>query len=222
MKIELKNINKSYRMGDNTIHALKNVDLSIKAGEFICIMGPSGSGKTTLLNIIGVLDRPTSGRVLLDGEDVTHLNEMGRSRIRLRKFGFIFQQFYLISSLTALQNVNLPIKEARGFGSVGKKRAVELLEKVGIGGRSDHLPSQLSGGEQQRVAIARALANDPTVILADEPTGELDSENSRSIMDLLRDLNKDLGKTIMVVTHDPEVSRRTKRSIKMRDGMVQK
>ena len=220
LKIELKKITKSYMMGENTIHALRNVDMSIKEGEFLSIMGPSGSGKTTLLNIIGILDRPTSGSIFLDGRDITYLNEMDRSKLRLNEFGFIFQQFYLISSLTSFQNVYLPIKEARGFGGQGKKQARELLEKVGMGDRADHLPSQMSGGEQQRVAIARALANDPSVILADEPTGELDSDNSRLIMDILKDLNKETAKTIVVVTHDPEVSRRSKRFIKMKDGMI--
>ena len=222
LKIELKKINRSYRMGETTIHALRNIDLTIKEGEFISIMGPSGSGKTTLLNILGVLDKPSSGKILLDGKDISILSEMSRSKIRLKKYGFIFQQFYLISSLSAFQNVYLPIKEAMGFGSKGKKKAMDLLEKVGMGDRLDHLPSQMSGGEQQRVAIARSLANDPPVILADEPTGELDSENSKIIMDILKDLNKDMGRSIVVVTHDPEVARRTKRSIKMKDGSISK
>lgn len=222
LKIELKKINRSYKMGENTIHALRNIDLTIKEGDFISVTGPSGSGKTTLLNILGVLDKPTSGKILLDGKDISVLSEMSRSKIRLRKYGFIFQQFYLISSLTAFQNVYLPIKEAMGFGSKGKKIAMDLLEKVGMGDRLDHLPSQMSGGEQQRVAIARSLANDPPVILADEPTGELDSENSKIIMDILKDLNKDIGRSIVVVTHDPEVARRTKKSIKMKDGFISK
>ncbi len=207
-------------MGDSSVHALKGVDIIVKSGEFLSIMGPSGSGKTTLLNMIGALDRPTSGTVLIGGTDITNMAESGRSRLRLNRFGFIFQQFYLLPALNAFQNVHLPIKESRKFGHGGRKKARELLELVGVSEREKHLPSQMSGGEQQRVAIARALANDPPIILADEPTGELDTENSRHIMDILRDLNKNMGKTIMIVTHDPEVARRSKRTIKMKDGQI--
>jgi len=159
---------------------------------------------------------------LIDKEDVTHLSEGRLSEIRLRRFGFIFQQFYLLPTLNAFQNVYLPIKEAKGYGQESRKRASEMLEMVGMKKRMKHLPSQLSGGEQQRVAIARALVNDPSAILADEPTGELDSENSRMIIDILRDLNRDLKKTVVIVTHDPEISRRAKRTIRMKDGKVVK
>jgi putative ABC transport system ATP-binding protein len=222
LKVELKNISKVYKMGETQINAINCVDLLIKEGDLLTIMGPSGSGKTTLLNIIGVLDRPSNGELLIDGRNVSHLSEMGRSRIRLKKYGFIFQQFYPISSRTAKQNVYLPIREASGFSSGGKSKAQKLLEMVGMGDRSDHLPTQLSGGEQQRVAIARALANDPEMILADEPTGELDSENSKLIIDLLRDLNREQDRSVVIVTHDPEIARRSKRTVKMKDGTISK
>lgn len=220
MEIELKEVSKTYRMGETFVKALRDIDLSIKGGELVGITGPSGSGKTTLLNVIGTLDRPSKGKVLLDGKDVTLFSEGRLSNIRLRKFGFIFQQFYLLPTLTAFQNVHLPIKEAIGYGQKGKEKASELLEMVGMKDREKHLPSQLSGGEQQRVAIARALANDPPTILADEPTGELDSENSKNIIDILRDLNRDIGKTVIIVTHDHEVARKSKRTIRMKDGRI--
>lgn len=207
-------------MGDIDVKALDNIDLSIKESEFLALTGPSGSGKTTLLNMIGALDRPSSGKILIDDQDISKISESQRSRLRLKKFGLVFQQFYLLPALNAFQNVHLPIRESGNFGPGGRKRARHLLELVGISDREKHMPSQMSGGEQQRVAIARALANDPDVILADEPTGELDSENSRMIMDLLKGLNKDTGKTVIVVTHDPEVSRRSKRVIKMKDGRI--
>lgn len=220
MEIELRKVSKTYRSGETYIKALSDIDLQIRGGELISIIGPSGSGKTTLMNVVGGLDKPTKGIVLLDGLDITGLSEGRLSSIRLRKFGFVFQQFYLLPTLTSFQNIYLPIKEARGFGQNGKDRALELLDKVGMKDRSKHLPSQLSGGEQQRVAIARALANDPPVILADEPTGELDSDNSRMIIDMLRDLNREMGKTVIIVTHDPEIARKSKRTIKMKDGKI--
>lgn len=220
MDIELDSVSRKFRMGDTYVHALSDVDLLLRSGEMVSITGPSGSGKTTLLNVIGTLDRPTSGRVILNDEDITHLSESRLSRIRLTSFGFVFQQFYLLPTLNAFQNVYVPIREARGFRSNGRKRVDELLEMVGLSHRSKHLPSQLSGGEQQRVAIARALANDPPIILADEPTGELDTENSKTIVDLLRDLNRDFGKTVVIVTHDPEIARRSKRVVRMRDGRI--
>lgn len=218
--IKLKEVSKIYQMAAGPVTALNKVNLSVKEGEFLTIMGPSGSGKTTLLNIVGALDRPTNGKVFIDGNDITSMSEGSRSRLRLKKIGFIFQQFYLLPSLTAFQNVLLPVKEANGFGSGCRNKTRDLLEKVDMLKRKGHLPSQLSGGEQQRVAIARALANDPDIILADEPTGELDSENSRVIMDLLRDLNRDLGKTLIIVSHDPEISKKSKRTIRMKDGQI--
>ncbi|MBN1538800.1 MAG: ABC transporter ATP-binding protein [Candidatus Thermoplasmatota archaeon] len=222
MDIELREVSRRFRMGETFVHALSEINLVIKGGEMMSVTGPSGSGKTTLLNIIGTLDRPTSGRLILDGENVTDLSEGRLSKIRLTRFGFIFQQFYLLPTLTAFQNVYLPIRENGGYGPSGKKRARELLGIVGLSHRMKHLPSQLSGGEQQRVAIARALANDPPTILADEPTGELDSENSKIIIDTLRDLNRDTGKTVIMVTHDPEIARRSKRIVRMKDGKILK
>ncbi|MBN1389866.1 MAG: ABC transporter ATP-binding protein [Candidatus Thermoplasmatota archaeon] len=207
-------------MGDTYVHALSDVDLIVKGGEMVSVIGPSGSGKTTLLNIIGTLDRPTSGRVIIGGEDITDLSESRSSKLRLMQFGFIFQQFYLLPTLTAFQNVYLPIRESRGPGGSGREKAMELLETVGLSHRSRHLPSQLSGGEQQRVAIARAMANDPPIILADEPTGELDSQNSNVIMDTLTDLNRDNGKTVMIVTHDQGIARRSHRIVRMKDGRI--
>ncbi len=218
--ITLKKVSKIYNMASGPVRALNDIDLTVKDGEFLTVMGPSGSGKTTLLNIIGALDIPTTGKVLIDDADITSMSESRRSRIRLEKIGFVFQQFYLLPSLTAIQNVYLPIKEAEGFGPKGREKARNLLDKMGMLNRKDHLPSQLSGGEQQRVAIARALANDPKMILADEPTGELDSESTRVIIDILRDLNKDMRKTIIVVTHDPEISKRSRRNIRMKDGFI--
>jgi putative ABC transport system ATP-binding protein len=220
LEIELRKVSKTYKMGETYVKALSNVSLQIREGELVSVIGPSGSGKTTLMNILGALDKPTKGEVLLDGMDITDFSEGRLSSIRLRKFGYVFQQFYLLPTLTSFQNIYLPIREARGFGQNGKEHAIELLEMVGMKDRSTHLPSQLSGGEQQRVAIARALANDPPVVLADEPTGELDSENSRMIIDILRDLNMDMGKTVIIVTHDPEIARKSKRTIKMKDGKI--
>ncbi len=220
MKVDLRKVSREYRSGNTTVHALRGIDLTIKKGDFLAVMGPSGSGKTTLLNMMGALDRPTSGRVLLDGENIGTMHEWKRSRLRLRKIGFIFQEFNLIPSMTALENVKMPISGVRPFDSGNRSRAQELLERVGLGDKARRYPSQLSGGEQQRVAIARSLANDPTLILADEPTGELDSESSARIMDILRDLNINEGRTIVLVTHDPEVSRRAKRVVKVRDGRL--
>jgi ABC-type lipoprotein export system ATPase subunit len=222
LEIELQRVSKTYRMGETFVRALREVDLLIRGGEMISITGPSGSGKTTLLNVIGTLDRPDKGNILLDGVDITAYSESRLSDIRLKKFGFIFQQFYLLPTLTSFQNVYLPIKEAKGYSSEGRRRATEMLEKVGMKDRLKHLPSQLSGGEQQRVAIARALVNNPPTILADEPTGELDSENSRMIIEILRELNRDLNKTVIIVTHDPEISRKTKKTIRMKDGKIVK
>ncbi|MEA3559091.1 MAG: ABC transporter ATP-binding protein [Candidatus Thermoplasmatota archaeon] len=220
MDIELKSIHKTYKMGETFVRALRNVGLRIGQGELVAVTGPSGSGKTTLMNMLGILDRPTKGTILINRKPVSELSEGNLSRIRLLNYGFVFQQFYLLPTLTAFENVYLPIKESRKYGSGGKKRAFDLLGEVGMEDRANHLPSQLSGGEQQRVAIARALANDPPVILADEPTGELDTENSKMIIELLRRLNRDLDKTLVSITHDPEVARRAKRSIRMKDGKI--
>lgn len=220
MMVELRKVSKEYRSGSTTVHALRGIDLNIKGGDFLALMGPSGSGKTTLLNIIGALDRPTSGKVLLDGDDIGAMHEWRRSGLRLRKIGFIFQEFNLVPSMTALENVKLPLSGAKPFDTSNRARAQELLGRVGLEDKARRYPSQLSGGEQQRVAIARSLANDPPLILADEPTGELDSESTARIMDILRDLNIKEGRTIVLVTHDPEVSRRARRVVKVRDGRL--
>ncbi|MFW3145381.1 MAG: ABC transporter ATP-binding protein [Thermoplasmatota archaeon] len=216
----LEEVHKSYKMGESTVYALRGVSISVKQGEYMSITGPSGSGKTTLMNMIGALDRPSKGRVLIDGRDITSMGEGQLSRIRLLNFGFVFQQFYLLPTLTSFENVYLPIKESRKYGTNGRDRALELLDRVGMRERARHLPSQLSGGEQQRISVARALANDPSCILADEPTGELDSENTKNIMDLLRNLNREMGKTLIIVTHDPEIAKRSKRTVRLKDGRI--
>lgn len=220
VKVELKKVSRDYEAGSITVHALKDIELTVKGGEFVALMGPSGSGKTTLLNMMGALDRPTKGRVLLDGKDIGTMHEWKRSELRLRKIGFIFQEFNLVPSMTALENVKLPLSGARPFGPGNRTRALELLGRVGLSNMARRYPSQLSGGEQQRVAIARCLANDPPLILADEPTGELDSESSAMVMDLLRDQNQREGRTLVVVTHDPEVSRKARRVVKIRNGRI--
>ncbi|MCD6383700.1 MAG: ABC transporter ATP-binding protein [Thermoplasmata archaeon] len=207
-------------MGDVTITALKNVSVTFNPGELVSITGPSGSGKTTMLNMIGCVDKPTRGRILLDGRDVTNIPLDRLAHLRLKRFGFVFQRFYLLPTLTALQNVMFPILKAGTPRGDAKRRAEELLESVGMGDRKNHLPHQLSGGEQQRVAIARALANNPDVILADEPTGELDSESGRKVIDLLISLNKKMGKSVIIVTHQEEISNRCRRRIRLKDGRI--
>ncbi|MGA1822544.1 MAG: ABC transporter ATP-binding protein [Thermoplasmatota archaeon] len=218
--IKLKDVRKEYEVGSEVIHALRGVSLKIDNGEFISVMGPSGSGKTTLLNMIGVLDRPTSGKVVIGDDDTSVLSDRTMSKMRLNNFGFVFQQFYLIPTLSALENVYLPMKEAGMSRRDARKRAMELLELVSVEKRWRHLPHQMSGGEQQRIAIARAMANDPDTILADEPTGELDSDNSSAIMNIFKDLNRNLKKSIIIVTHDPEIAKRARKTIKMKDGRI--
>jgi putative ABC transport system ATP-binding protein len=207
-------------MGEVEVHALRDVNLEIKDGEFIAIIGPSGSGKSTLLNLLGCLDKPTSGAVFIDGTNTGKLSENALAEIRREKIGFIFQQFNLIHTLNALENVALPMF----FAGVGRearlKKAEELLVKVGLGDRIHHKPSELSGGEQQRVAIARALSNDPAIIIGDEPTGNVDTEAGDAIMDILEGLNRDEGRTVIVVTHDAEIAARAGRTKRMRDGKV--
>jgi putative ABC transport system ATP-binding protein len=218
--IELSNVTKVYKMGENEIKALNNVNLKVKKGEFLSIVGPSGSGKSTLLNIIGCIDTPSSGEVIIDGEDVSTLKDRGLTKIRLNKIGFIFQQFYLIPTLNALENIELPMKEARIPRDARRKRAISLLTQVGLQDRKGHYPSQLSGGEQQRVAIARSLANSPQMILADEPTGEIDSETSEKIVSLLRKLNTEEKLTLIIVTHDLKVANYADRRITIEDGKI--
>jgi putative ABC transport system ATP-binding protein len=220
LRAELVKVNVTYRSGEASVHALRDVSTRIKAGDSVSIIGPSGSGKTTLMYVLGLVERPTSGEVLIDGKSHARSSDWALSKIRLRRIGFIFQQFFLLPNLTALENVMLPMRES-GLGRVrSRKRAHELLKDVGVDGRSKHLPGRMSGGEQQRVAIARALANDPEMILADEPTGELDSENSLYIMDILTKLNKEKDMALVVVTHDPEVARKGRRTLRMKDGRL--
>ena len=217
--IQTSSLRKTYHLAE-PVHALRKVDITIEQGEFVAIMGASGSGKSTLMNIIGCLDRPSEGSYQLDGTEVSGLGRNERADIRNQKIGFVFQGFNLLARTTALANVELPLvyQRTRQFKNTAK-RAAECLERVGLAERMDHHPSQLSGGQQQRVAIARALVNQPSLILADEPTGNLDTKTSLDIMGLFQELN-DEGVTVILVTHEPEISRYTKRCIEMRDGLV--
>ena len=217
--ISLKNICRSYRNGDQELLVLKNINLEVHEGEFVAIMGPSGSGKSTLMNTIGMLDTPSSGQYFLDGKEVAGLGEKQLAKVRNQEIGFVFQQFFLLSTLNALQNVELPLIYAGVSASKRRKLAEEYLEKVELTERSHHLPSELSGGQKQRVAIARALVNNPSIILADEPTGALDTKTGNQIMQLLVELNKE-GKTIIMVTHEPEIAAYAKRQIVIRDGVI--
>ena len=217
--IKLTNINKSYRNGDQELRVLKDIDLEVEEGEFLAIMGPSGSGKSTLMNIIGLLDRSSSGNYWLEGEEVSQLSEKKLASVRNDQIGFVFQQFFLLSKLNALQNVELPLIYAGVPSAKRKKLAKQYLEKVELAERMTHLPSELSGGQKQRVAIARALVNTPAIILADEPTGALDTKTGQQIMALLIELNNE-GKTIIMVTHEPEIAAYAKRTIVLRDGVI--
>ena len=220
--VKAVNIYKTYQMGAVEVHALRGLSLTIKKGEVVAIMGPSGSGKSTLMNIIGCLDRPTSGKYLLNGENVQDLEGDQLADIRNREVGFVFQSYNLLSRSTALTNVMMPLRYKRNNGHMDlKQTAKELLIQVGLEDRIMHKPSELSGGQQQRVAIARALVNDPAIVLADEPTGNLDSTSGDEIMDLLLDMNKEKGVTLIIVTHDPEVAKLTQRTIRLFDGRVQ-
>jgi putative ABC transport system ATP-binding protein len=219
MLIELRDICKIYQMGDVQVQAVCGVNLGVEKGELISIMGPSGSGKSTLMNIIGLLDQPTSGEYWLEGADVAKLDENALAEIRNRRIGFVFQSYNLLARTTALDNVELPLIYS---GTKNRRRkAREALETVGLADRVDHRPNELSGGQQQRVAIARALVNDPDIILADEPTGNLDTKTGLEIIDLFQQLNKERGITILFVTHDPEIADFTRRIIHIRDGAIE-
>lgn len=215
------NLSKVYRRGKVNIQALNNVNLQVSSGEIVGIMGPSGSGKTTLLNLIGGLDRPTSGKVFVDGVDITTLGENELADYRLRKIGFVFQFYNLIPTLTALENVEVPLALAGVPKNERRERALNLLKMVGLEARADHKPDELSGGEQQRVAIARALANNPSIVLADEPTGDLDSKSATALMNLIRELNRKNGQTFIIVTHDPIVTQACTTIYTMRDGRIE-
>jgi len=219
--IKLKNVTKEYVIGESTIQAVKDVNLEVKRGEFIAIVGPSGSGKSTLMNLIGALDLATKGKIYLDKKNIEHLRESELAQIRGRKIGFVFQTFNLIPTLTAIENVMLPMMFQNYSTKERKERAKKLLKEVGLENREDFLVTKLSGGERQRVAIARALANDPEVILADEPTGNLDSKKGKQIMSIFKKLNEE-GKTIIMVTHDLEMAKEAKRIIRIKDGRIWK
>jgi putative ABC transport system ATP-binding protein len=215
--LETRNAKKYYNMGRVTVQALRGVDISLRAGEFVSIIGPSGSGKSTLLNLLGCLDRPTEGAVMLDGIDVSKMGDDQLTEMRRKKIGFVFQKFYLLPFLTALENVELQARLAGVKDS--RKRAEEALAMVGLGGRINHMPRELSGGEQQRVAIARALVKAPKLLLADEPTGNLDTATGGEVMETLKKLNAH-GMTILMVTHNPELAAQTNRIIRVRDGLI--
>jgi putative ABC transport system ATP-binding protein len=218
--IEVKDLKKIYRMGTVEVHALRGVTLEVEEGEYLAIMGPSGSGKSTLMHIIGCLDTPTEGIYLLEGMKVHELSEPELAEVRKSKIGFVFQNFNLLPRLTAIENVSLPMVYRGVPAKERRRRAMELLELVGLGERANHRPTELSGGEAQRVAIARALSNNPRILLADEPTGNLDTKTGEEILSIFEELNR-MGRTVIVVTHDPEVARRAKRIVRLRDGIVE-
>lgn len=217
--IELKDIMKTYHMGDSVVHALYHVNLKIEPGEFTSIMGPSGSGKSTMMNILGCLDRPTSGEYFLDGKEIAGYNDDELAHTRNAKIGFVFQNFNLLAKLTAQENVALPLVYAGIDEEERMERAKKALEAVGLGERLEHKPMEMSGGQRQRVAIARALINNPAIIMADEPTGNLDTKSSYEIMDIFKKMNES-GKTVVMVTHEPDIAEQTKRILVMRDGQL--
>ena len=220
--VELKNVVRKYVMGETEVKALRGLSLEIKEGEFVAVVGPSGSGKSTLMHLVGALDVPDEGEVMLNGRDISEYEESELAEIRGEKVGFVFQTFNLIPTLNSLDNVALPLTFQGIPREEREERARNLLDMVGLGGRTSHKPAELSGGEQQRVAIARALVNDPEILLADEPTGNLDSETGREVMELLEGLNKDRGMTVVIVTHNPKDAAYAERTINMIDGMLDK
>jgi len=217
--IELEAVRKTYATGSLSVEALRGIDVTISEGEYVAVIGPSGSGKSTLMHILGCLDVPTEGRYELAGRDVSHLDEGALARIRNQEIGFVFQQFNLLPSLTALRNVALPLAYAGVHGDERTRRARQALDRVGLSDRADHRPGELSGGQQQRVAVARALVTEPSMILADEPTGNLDSVSSADVLQLFRDLH-DSGRTIVLITHEPEVARQADRVLAIYDGAI--
>lgn len=219
--ISLKNVSKIYKMGQVEVPALRGITLDVHPGEFVVLFGPSGSGKSTALNMLGALDQPTGGQVILEGRDIAHMSESNLAKFRGKKIGFVFQSFNLLSSLTALENVMLPMSFQDTSEEYRKKRAAKLLEEVGLADRVNHLPTELSGGQQQRVAIARSLANDPDIIIADEPTGNLDSKTGQMVIDMLKDLHVKKKKTVIIVTHDRELFGKIGKKIyKIVDGVI--
>jgi len=220
--IQLDNIHKTYTMGDVQVHALRGASLTIREGEFVAIMGASGSGKSTTMNILGCLDRPTKGTYILDGQDVSEMSKDERADIRSRKIGFVFQGFNLLSRTSALENVELPMLYAGVSGAQRHERAMKSLAAVGLAGREENNPNQLSGGQQQRVAVARALVNDPALILADEPTGNLDSRTSVEVMEIFQRLNRERGITLVLVTHEPDIAQYAQRIVVFKDGKIRK
>ncbi len=219
--IKLIDINKKHFLGSNVLHVLVDVSLEITEGEFTAIIGPSGSGKSTLMNILGCLDRPTSGQYFLKGQDVARLSDDQLAQVRNKQVGFVFQSFNLLPRISSLENVALPLIYSGGITEKERlERAANLLKMVGLGDRMDHRPNELSGGQRQRVAIARALVNNPAIIMADEPTGNLDSKSTVEIMQIFRELNEQQGKTVILVTHDPEIAEKARRVITVRDGMI--
>ena len=220
MSVKVVEVEKTYKLGENKVHALRGVNLELKKGEFVAFMGPSGSGKTTLLNLIGVLDKPSKGKIYVDGIDLTLLKEKDLTKLRRSTIGFIFQFYNLIPVLSAIENVELPMLIAGVATKEREKRAQELLKMVGLEDRMHHRPDELSGGEQQRVAIVRALSNKPSIVLADEPTGDLDSKTGKEVVNALRDLSNREGATVIVVTHDPSIASMASKVFEMRDGMI--
>ena len=220
MIIETKNLKRLFQVGSETVEALKGINLSVEKGEFVSIMGPSGSGKTTLMNIIGCLDTPTNGTYYLNNQLVNELDDDELASIRNKEIGFVFQSFHLLAKNSALNNVMLPMKYAGVKESEAENRAINVLDKVGLSDRISHAPSELSGGQQQRVAIARALVNNPSIIFADEPTGNLDSQTGDDVMNLFKELNSQ-GQTIILITHEEDVARQSKRIINIRDGLIE-